>query len=84
MTVILEDEAPRRRFPFLSFPVFLQKHLPLSKDRTYFGLRRNVFLFVLLGVALALLALVLGLAIGLTTGGKQYVASTPPPGCWFG
>jgi hypothetical protein len=70
---ISEQESVKPRFhrvlaSFTLFPAWFRQHLPLDKDRTYFGLRRNVFLLVLLGVALALLALILGLAIGLTVG----------------
>ncbi|RPB08816.1 hypothetical protein P167DRAFT_528082 [Morchella conica CCBAS932] len=74
-----EQESIKRRSAgvFAGFPAWFRQHLPLDKDRTYFGLRRNVFLLVLLGAALALLALILGLAIGLTAGkhgkSKSYI-----------
>lgn len=38
----------------------------IPSHRKYLGLRRNVFLVVLLAVFLALLALIIGLAVGLT------------------
>lgn len=41
----------------------------LPPHRKYLGMRRNMFLLVLLAVVLALLALVIGLAVGLTRGG---------------
>lgn len=68
---------PPPKFSFFTLPS-LPKHLPLSKERTYFGLRRNTFLLVLLGAFLALLALILGLAIGLTVGKKSYVPPLLP------
>lgn len=41
----------------------------LPPHRKYLGMRRNIFLLVLLATMLALLALVIGLAVGLTQGG---------------
>lgn len=69
-----EEKARPPRFPFSVLP-FLPQHLPLSKERTYLGLRRNTFLLVLLGASLSLLILILGLSIGLASK-KQFV---PPP-----
>ncbi len=46
----------------------LDRMLPPHKK--YLGMRRNVFLCVLLAVVLALLALIIGLAAGLSSGSK--------------
>ncbi|KAF4552907.1 Hypothetical protein D9617_8g049200 [Elsinoe fawcettii] len=43
----------------------------MPRDRKYFGLRRKVFLLVLLGVFVVLLALIIGLAVGLGEGSKR-------------
>lgn len=40
----------------------------MPPHRKYVGLRRNIFLIVLLAVLLALLALIIGLAVGLSGG----------------
>lgn len=45
----------------------------LPPQKTYFGLRRRTFLIILTMVVLALLALVTGLAAGLTARGSSYV-----------
>lgn len=73
MSSIEVEKAPPPRFPFFSLP----KHLSLSKERTYFGLQRNTFLLVLLGAALSLLTLILGLSIGLSLHKKQFVSPNP-------
>lgn len=45
----------------------------LPPHRKYLGMRRKVFLLVLGAATLALLALIIGLAAGLTTGSKKWV-----------
>lgn len=68
---------PRPRFPFSVLP-FLPQHLPLSKERTYIGFRRNTFLLFLLGASIALLVLILSLSIGLSAR-KQFVCASTFP-----
>jgi hypothetical protein len=38
----------------------------MPKHKKYLGMKRNIFLLVLLAILLALLALIIGLAVGLT------------------
>ena len=38
----------------------------MSPHRKYFGLRRRTFLIIIVAIVLALLALIIGLAVGLT------------------
>lgn len=42
----------------------------MSPHRRYLGMRRKIFLAVLIAIMLALLALIIGLAVGLTQGSK--------------
>jgi hypothetical protein len=59
------SRAPaRKRWRFASLHSLFDKAFPAR--RTYFGIRRKTFLLVALGVFIMLLALIFGLAIGLT------------------
>jgi hypothetical protein len=42
----------------------------MPKHKKYLGMKRNIFLLVLLAIFLALLALIIGLAVGLTHNSK--------------
>jgi len=58
------DNGSTTRAPGSTFRQKLDSAMPPHKK--YLGMRRNVFLLVLLAAILALLALVIGLAVGLT------------------
>jgi hypothetical protein len=48
----------------------------MPPHKKYLGMKRNIFLLVLLAIVLALLALIIGLAVGLTQNSKYMIPPT--------